>query len=146
MLKPVIRKSNGYRIQSLMRESDGKKVQKHLHQWVMLAFMGPPGPSQQVRHLDGDKSHNYLSNLRYGTAFENAMDKIEHGTMRRGETHPRNKLSERDVAIIRDALDRGVPERACALVFNVNSTAINKIKRGESWSWLHLNQNQSAAA
>jgi len=146
VMKPTIRKSNGYRIQTLKRDGDRKPVQKHLHQWITLAFHGPPGPRQQVRHLDGDKTHNYLSNLRYGTAQENALDKIEHGTQQRGEGHPSSKLTERDVEVIHDAISRQIPQNMIAAVFGIYPTVISKIKRGELWEWSHPNHQESDAA
>jgi hypothetical protein len=141
----TVRKADNYRCAALS-SAPGKSKQKHLHQWIALAFFGEREADQQVRHLDGDKANNRVANLRYGTALENALDRTTHGTQTRGEAHPRSKLTERDVATIRDALERGVPERACALVFDVNRSAINKIKRGELWSWLNPSQQESAAA
>lgn len=144
-MKPTVRKADSYRCMALI-ESPGRARQKHLHQWIALAFFGEREANQQVRHLDGDKGNNRVSNLKYGTALENAMDRTTHGTQTRGETHPRNKLSEADVLTIRDALERGVPNKACALVFNVNQSLINKIKTREAWSWLNPSQSPSDAA
>lgn len=50
------------------------------HRIVVSAFDGPP-PSDQhtdVRHLDGNKSNNELTNLRYGTRSENMLDVLRH--------------------------------------------------------------------
>jgi len=50
------------------------------HALVAEAFLGPRPASFEVRHLDGDKTNNAVSNLRYGTKSENELDKRRHGT------------------------------------------------------------------
>jgi hypothetical protein len=144
ILQPTVRKGDGYYVQSLRR--GGVSYQRHLHQWIALTFYGEPEDGLQVRHLDGDKANNRVANLRYGTAQENALDKVEHGTLIHGEIHPRSKLTERDVAVIHDALGRGVPQNLIAVVFNIYPTVVSKIKRGELWGWSHPNRQPTAAA
>ncbi len=53
----------------------------YVHVLVLLAFVGDRPLIQdrsEIRHLDGDKSNNCLSNLKYGTVKENAADKKIH--------------------------------------------------------------------
>ena len=52
----------------------------YVHRLVALAFLGPQPPSQEVRHLDGNRGNPALSNLAYGTTAENSVDSIVHGT------------------------------------------------------------------
>ena len=50
---------------------------RYVHELVMLAFEGvrPDLKSRcEIRHLDGKHLNNVLSNLKYGTAKENAAD------------------------------------------------------------------------
>lgn len=51
-----------------------------VHRLVARAFIGECPPGYQVRHLDGNPANAHLSNLAYGTASENALDKRRHGT------------------------------------------------------------------
>lgn len=51
-----------------------------VHVLVARAFLGEPPPGHEVCHNDGDPTNNSLSNLRYGTKSENAMDRVRHGT------------------------------------------------------------------
>lgn len=54
---------------------------KYVHELVLLAFEGARPKSIegcQIRHLDGDPFNNCLSNLKYGTAKENAADRALH--------------------------------------------------------------------
>lgn len=61
-----------------LRNSSGQVV-KRVHKLVALAFLGEAN-GRVVRHLDGQKLNNSVSNLRYGTAAENAQDSMKHGT------------------------------------------------------------------
>ena len=59
---------------------NGKSRGPRVHQLVALAFLGPKPEGMEVRHLDGDKTHNTPENLAYGTSSENQKDKVVHGT------------------------------------------------------------------
>lgn len=144
-LKQTLSSNGKYWAISLTR-GDGKSVRRYVHRWMAMAFYGPPPPGMQCRHLDGDRDNNVLSNVRYGTAAENYADKVSHGTALIGERQPTSKLKERDVLVIREALERGVAGSVIALVFNVNKTLIHKIKHREAWAWLHPNHQESDAA
>lgn len=53
----------------------------YVHELVLLAFEGPRpkiADRSEIRHLDGDKLNNALSNLKYGTVKENAADRKLH--------------------------------------------------------------------
>jgi len=58
----------------------GAKHNTSVHQLVMLAFVGPCPPGQEVLHRDGNGENNYRSNLSYGTRSENVRDSVRHGT------------------------------------------------------------------
>ena len=68
---------------------DGSRISRGLHSLVLLTFVGPRPPDLDcIRHLDGDRLNNRLSNLRYGTWGENAQDSLRHGTnCNAGKTH-----------------------------------------------------------
>ena len=59
---------------------NGHKTQPRVHQLVALAFIGPRPDGMEVCHRDGDKTHNWAGNLRYGTSSSNQLDKVAHGT------------------------------------------------------------------
>lgn len=77
ILKPTLG-SHGYLTVSLC--GDGKEKRYLVHRLVLLAFVGPAGPDQETRHLDGDRTNNSLANLCWGTSSDNEWDKIRHGT------------------------------------------------------------------
>src|SRR4051794_5295369 len=50
-----------------------------VHQHVAAAFLGPRPAGLDVRHLDGNKTNNAVSNLAYGTRSENILDDVLAG-------------------------------------------------------------------
>jgi hypothetical protein len=77
ILTPALN-GGGYLIVGL--HNSGQRRIAGVHQLVVEAFLGPRSPGTEVRHLDGDRSNNRLSNLAYGTHSENMLDKVAHGT------------------------------------------------------------------
>jgi hypothetical protein len=71
--------SNAIGHQKLDLMIDSRRCPRWVHRLVLEAFVGPCPPGQQVRHLDGDASHNALTNLTYGTPSENVQDILRHG-------------------------------------------------------------------
>lgn len=71
--------SSGYLSVKLAKA--GVTKTRYIHELVLLAFEGERPSSDErseIRHLDGDKTNNCLSNLKYGTTRENAADRALH--------------------------------------------------------------------
>jgi len=67
---------------------DGKRKRLTIHRLVALQYLGDkPSPSHEVRHLDGRKDNNNVTNLAWGTRKENAKDRDIHGRTSRGKKH-----------------------------------------------------------
>ncbi|QIG57716.1 HNH endonuclease [Arthrobacter phage Sarge] len=76
ILKPNVETDGYQRVDLFMR---GARSHVAVHRMVMLAFEGPCPEGQEVLHGDGNRVHNRLPNLSYGTRSENALDTIRHG-------------------------------------------------------------------
>lgn len=50
---------------------DGKGVHRKIHRLVAEAYLDNPEGKPQVDHIDGCRTHNWLSNLRWTTGKEN---------------------------------------------------------------------------
>ena len=50
-----------------------------VHHLVALAFIGPKPEGCMVLHRDDDRSNNSADNLYYGTAADNASDRVTNG-------------------------------------------------------------------
>ena len=80
----------------------------YIHTLVLDAFVGPCPPGMECRHFpDRHPTNNSLANLRWGTRAENAADKEAHGTVPKGESHGRVKLSLAKVRRIRQQYRTG---------------------------------------
>lgn len=69
----------GYPMVSLSRGGVIKAA--YVHHLVLLAFVGERpevDARSEIRHLDGDKTNNSLTNLVYGTIHENWEDRRRH--------------------------------------------------------------------
>lgn len=56
-----------------------RTTQVYVHQLVARAFHGLPGPGQEVRHKNAERSDNRACNLEWGTRGENMLDAVGHG-------------------------------------------------------------------
>lgn len=84
-----LRKRGGYFAVGLRNGQKCKMMR--VHRLVAAAFIGP-SDLPLVRHLDGNPKNNYVSNLAYGDASQNAQDRTLHGRSRdsnqnTGKTH-----------------------------------------------------------
>lgn len=120
--------TKGYRF-VVLRKS-GISVTTGVHSAVAAAFLGTKSNAAiQIRHLDGDRTNNNASNLRYGTASENQIDLYDY----RGYHH---RLTASDALEIRDRLKAGETGRALAKEFGVCESNISAIKKGRTFAWL----------
>jgi hypothetical protein len=68
----------GYAVAPLWRNN--RVARPNVHRIVMAAFAGPCPDGLVVRHLNGNRMDPRLVNLTYGTAQENALDRVRHAT------------------------------------------------------------------
>lgn len=134
LLKPCVANKSGHLTVSLRK--DGESFNRHVHRLVLLTFVGEPKRNQQCRHLDGDPGNNFLSNLCWGTAKENAEDMIKHGVMPCGERQGASVLTEPEVMDIRRLVTEGETISAVAKQFGVSHTTVSNIVNGKGWKCL----------
>lgn len=113
---------------------NGKYVKKHIHQFVMLAHIGPR-EGLQVNHKNGIKTDNRLCNLEYTTAKENIAHAIRLGIFNsQGEGNYAAKLTDEQVKKILFK-ESGTYEEI-ASKYGVSSAKISQIKRCVNWKHL----------
>lgn len=129
------RDPRGYCIVSLSHPFDHRKPHM-VHRLVLLAFVGPPRRGRQCRHLNGCKWDNRLENLAWGTARQNARDRIRHGTAARGHRAGSAKLTPEQVIAIRHLAATGTRYKDLCDEFGVTDVTISRIvnRRG----WIHV--------
>lgn len=131
----------GYREINLIHKS-GKQKFIRVHKIVLETFIGRCPKGWEARHLNGNRSDNRLSNLRWGTRKQNANDKRRHGTMPWGERSKLSKLNELQVRIIRRCTD--IDLICLSKYFNVSFHAIYLIQ-SEQRNWANLKEKNPHA-
>lgn len=111
---------------------DGKRKAVTAHRAVMEAFVGPRPKGMQIRHKDGLRQNNKLSNLSYGTPQQNADDKHRHGTALCGETSPLSKINTIAVLEIRRLRGKNT-QQELADRFGITFSNVSAIQLRKSW-------------
>lgn len=101
----------------------GKGNSHCVHELVLLAFLGPPPPKTEARHLDGDETNNRFVNLVWDTRGNNNRDKKWHKGCKQ------YKLKPEEVAQI-----KAKPKASAtylADLFDVSPSTIYLIRQGK---------------
>jgi len=102
-----------------------------LHRAVMGVLLGRrPGPDEPVCHRDHDPRNNWPTNLYVVDRRSNAADAVRNGRHAAGSRHPRAKLSDDQVRLVRRALGRGERGRDLARAYGVYKSTISRIRHG----------------
>lgn len=112
---------------------DNRRRSFHVHDLVLIMFVGPCPDGMECRHLDGNPANNHVSNLKWGTRSENEQDKVLHGKSCRGEKHGSAKLTSADVLEIRRRAANGERQLNIAKDFHVKQQAISNIVIRRAW-------------
>ena len=112
---------------------DGRIVA--LHRLIAELKLQNPDGKPFVLHKNDDKGDNRLENLYWGTARDNALDRVKNGIQTlKGETNPNSKLTWDDVKWIRDNYRTGSKDRYdFAKKFDVSDELIYKIASNQLW-------------
>lgn len=142
-LLPIkLNKSKGYLNftgSKLTSEGKRKKTTIFVHREVARCFLGTKPKNREVRHLDGNKLNNEITNLKYGTKKQNQRDRLLHGTHNRGSRCGKAKLNESQVLeIVKLKKESEVSNNYLASMFKVNHRTISNIlsKNAPEWKWL----------
>lgn len=121
--------------------SEGVQKSFAVHRLVAEAFLENPDNKPQVNHIDGNRKNNNISNLEWVTASENVKHAYKIGIMyRKGEAHPKVKLTERQVKEIYIlAKTKKFIQRDIGRMYNISRETVSDIARGRTWS--HITQN-----
>jgi len=87
------RQSLGYSVVCLASGGTPRKYSHSVHRIVASAFLTRDEGQDQVDHIDGDKTNNHVSNLRWCTRLENARNPITAARVREATKDRIKKLS-----------------------------------------------------
>ena len=119
--------NDGYRRVDLYA-GNGDSVTKKVCVLVCAAFHGPPKPGQVCRHDNGKCGDDRADNLLWGTTQENTDDRKRHGTIAKGDSHGKAKLTAEQIAELL-ALKGQIIQKEAALKFGVSRGYV-----GQLWS------------
>lgn len=129
ILKPKSRiDKTGYLNVSLCKSGTHSK---EIHRLVLEAFIGPCPLGMVACHNNGNAYDNKLSNLRWDTPRNNAIDTIRHGNnvsmkcIRRSDGYIYESLQEAARDLNKDAS-------------NISKAALGKIKTAYGFSWEYV--------
>jgi len=120
---------DGYVRVSIMT-SDFKKKKVVVSRMVYIHYGKNDYEGLVVRHKDGNKLNNHISNLEIGTVLQNNRDKQRHGTQCKGITNGRHKLTEQNVLDIRKSTK---PRTQLASQFCVSKALIDQVINRKIW-------------
>jgi len=126
---------NGYQVVVLCR--DGITYNRFVHRLILESFR-EIHDDLQCRHKNGIRDDNRLENLEWGTASENQLDAVKHGTQagfqRKGEEAFHAKLTSKAVKEVKYLLKYStLYQREIAILYGVEQTQISCIKLGKTW-------------
>lgn len=127
--------SQGDRYLSVSLSVSGKAILRCAHRLVAEAFLGiAPFPRAHVAHIDGTRSNNHFTNLRWSTHKENMRDAAHLG-VHKGERNGRAKLSTQQVREIRSKYSGKYGQlSALAREYGTVPSNIQFIVKGAHWS------------
>lgn len=114
----------------------------YVHRLVAKLFLGPCPEGLQVLHGSEGKLVNTVENLSYGTASENAKDRMRDGTQQFGEEHFASKLTESDVRLIRTLAAEGCTKAEISKIVNKNYNTIKDVVSRRIWK--HVEEESNA--
>ncbi len=114
----------------------------YVHSLVLLAFVGECPDGMECCHFpDRDPTNNRLDNLRWGTAADNAGDRVVHGSCA-GANNGRAALTVEQVSLIRSLRGRLLSEYGfktrLARELGVHASTVRRALKGETWNRLEF--------
>lgn len=130
VLKPKI-DSKGYQQYTLFK--DCKKYYLTGHKLVAITYIGLPlNKSLMIAHLDGNKSNNFVGNLKWVTNSENQLHRREHE--KNIELKGHICLNVEQVKQIKQKFSNGTNQSILAKEYEVSHGVINKLINGVTYT------------
>jgi hypothetical protein len=111
----------------------GRKKQAYMHRLVAQHFLEKDELRKEVNHKDGNKKNNHYSNLEWATPSENQLHSVENELRFVAEKHIQAKLSNEQVAYIREVYKAFHPvfgAKPLAKRLGVTKATVSRIANG----------------
>ncbi|MDX1373760.1 MAG: NUMOD4 domain-containing protein [Nitrososphaeraceae archaeon] len=126
-------RKDGYLRVNIYNNKGRKTV--NVHRLVGLYFVDNPRNMKELNHIDGNKMNNHANNLEWCSRSENIKHAYSNNLKsNKGENHPRNKLTKKDVKSIRRLLRfSNLTHKQISEKFKVDRSTITDIHRFKTW-------------
>lgn len=114
-------------------DDDGKTRRFRVSHLVLEAFVGPCPDGCEACHGPAGSSDDSVANLRWDTKAANAADRKRDGTELLGEDHPRSKVTDVVVNLMRELRNDGITLREIADRFGVTIAQVSNIVNFKQW-------------
>ena len=123
----------------------GKQKTYLLHKLLAQTFIPNSDPNATyVIHIDFNVQNNHVSNLAWVSRQESYSRVMKHlndiNKSTPGKMMPYSKLKPDDVKAIKSMLIKGVKQKIIAKMFCVSEMQITRIKRGDNWPEIVVNE------
>jgi len=125
---------------SLHVTENGKRKHSRIHREVYKYFNGEIPYKKHVRHTCDNRACINPEHLIVGTNKQNVQDRVDRGRCAKGSKQGQSKLTEENVLTI---FNSDKSNSILAKEFNVNSATIRRIKIGENWAHVTMNQKNN---
>jgi len=138
---------NGYRYFTFKLNQKGKKKAMIVHKLVATAFLDRPSDEHEfVIHLDYEKENNKVANLKWATRDDVTAHHKTNPNYNLGINKSRRltnaKLTETDVIRLKKKLKRGKTRLSkIAREFGITHTQLNRIRNGENWGYVKIDED-----
>ena len=136
---------NGYTSIPLIQEVNRKRTSRYVHKLVAQQFLEKKRRRPYVIHLDYDKKNNHVDNLRWATKREKELHQYANEDYLKSKPKRTNaKLTEGRVRIIKRKLadpKNRTRLRIIAKQFGVSDMQIHRIKTGENWGYVKIDED-----
>ena len=110
-------------------------VDRGIHQMVAETFIPNPEKKKHVNHIDGNKTHNWVSNLEWATPSENLLHAYATG-LRKGNTPDKvnfTKYSEDQIRESCKLMETGMMLKEVEAKTRVPVRTLGEIRSGRIW-------------
>jgi hypothetical protein len=118
-----------------------RKRQERVHAIICTLFHGPrPAKGYEIDHIDGNRSNNAASNLRWVTHKENMQFAKERGAWKRLSEEAFGFESEEQFLSIMTQINAGISDKELERRYNRNRSKFSRLRtmtRQQGFVWRH---------